>query len=65
MRPLIEPPPRLLCDHCHGELRLKQLIQSADGTLDLDTEIFVCVKCGHEHSWTVRHDHYAPHLKTR
>lgn len=65
MRTLIDPPPRLRCDRCHGELQLKELIKSVNGTLDLDTEIFVCVNCGREHSQTVRHDRYMPHLKTR
>ncbi len=65
MRTLIEPAPRWRCEHCRGELRLKKLIESTDDPFDLDTEIFVCVKCGREHSQTVRHDRYQPHLKTR
>jgi len=35
------------CDLCGGELRLKQ-IESASRILELDTEIFVCAKCGRE-----------------
>ena len=62
MRTLVEPPPSSRCDLCGGELRLK-LIESADRTLDLDNEIFVCVKCGHEQSYTVSHDHNMPDPK--
>jgi len=65
MRTLVPPPPELRCDQCRGELRLKQLIVAADETLDVDTEIFVCVKCGREHSRIVSHDRYSPHLKAR
>ncbi len=65
MRTLIEPPPRSHCDHCHGELRLKQFIQNVYGNLDLDTEIFVCIKCGRELQHSVKHDRYMPHLKAR
>jgi len=48
MRTLVEPPPSSHCDVCGGELRLKQ-IEAANRTLDLDNEIFVCVKCYREH----------------
>lgn len=65
MRTLIEPAPRWRREHCRGELRLKELIKSVDGNLDLDTEIFVCVTCGRVKFHKVRHDRYAPHLKTR
>jgi uncharacterized protein with PIN domain len=56
MRTLVEPPPSSRCDICGGELRLKQ-IESANRTLDLDNEIFVCVKCGREQACTVGHRH--------
>jgi uncharacterized protein with PIN domain len=56
MRTLVEPPPSSRCELCGGELRLK-LIESANPALDLDHEIFVCVKCGHEQSYTMIHDH--------
>jgi hypothetical protein len=56
MRTLVEPPPSSHCDVCGGELRLKQ-IESANRALDLDNEIFVCVKCHREQSCTVRHNH--------
>ncbi len=64
MRTHVEPPPATRCDHCRGELRLKELIESANRTLDLDEEIFVCVKCGREQTCIVSHNHYEPHLKT-
>jgi hypothetical protein len=60
MRNLVQPPPSLYCDFCHGELRLKRI--DPDGPfLELDTEIFVCAKCGHERSYRVSHDRYAAH----
>jgi uncharacterized protein with PIN domain len=61
MRTLVEPPHSSRCELCGGELRLKQ-IESANRTLDLDNEIFVCVKCGHEQSKTVSHNHTARHM---
>jgi uncharacterized protein with PIN domain len=60
MRTLVEPPPSTRCDLCGGELRLKQ-IESANVTLDLDNEIFVCAKCGREQSYTVNHNHSVRH----
>jgi hypothetical protein len=65
MRKLVQPPPSLHCDLCNGELRLK-LIETTDKVLDVDDEIFVCAKCGHEQSYVVRHDHYStPHRARR
>jgi uncharacterized protein with PIN domain len=61
MRTLVEPPPSSRCKLCGGELRLKR-IESADRPLDLDKEILVCVKCGHEQAYTVSHNHYARHM---
>jgi uncharacterized protein with PIN domain len=61
MRTLVEPPHSPRCELCGGELRLKQ-VESANRTLDLDNEIFVCVKCGHEQSITVSHNHTARHM---
>ncbi len=57
MRTLVHPPPTLHCDFCHGELRLKR-IEPCGLVTELDTEIFVCVKCGHEKLHMVRHDPY-------
>jgi uncharacterized protein with PIN domain len=61
MRTLIEPPPSSRCDRCGGELRLKQ-IESANRTLDLDNEIFVCVKCDREQMCIVSHNHTVRHM---
>ena len=63
MRTLIEPPPSMRCDNCHGELRFKQLVEAADGTSDLNEEIFICVRCGCEKVFIVHHDHNMPHIK--
>jgi len=60
MRTLVEPPFSSHCDLCGGELRLKQ-IESANRALDLDCEIFVCIKCGREKSCTVSHNHTVRH----
>ena len=62
MRTLVEPPPSQRCDHCGGELRLKQVTESTSGSPDLDEEIFVCVKCGREKAYAMSHDRYQPHL---
>jgi hypothetical protein len=57
MRTVVQPPPSLHCDLCHGELRLKQL--APDGPVfEFDVEVFVCAKCGHEQSHRVSHDPY-------
>ena len=56
MRTLVEPPHSSRCELCGGELRLKQ-IESANRTLDLDNEIFICVKCDREQACIVSHNH--------
>ena len=61
MRTLVQPPPSLHCNLCHGELRLK-LVEPGGPLCDLDTEIFVCAKCGHEYAYVASHDHYAAHI---
>jgi hypothetical protein len=58
MRKLVQPPLSLHCDLSDGEPRLK-LIEPADSVLDLDAEIFVSPKYGHEQSHMVPHDHYS------
>jgi hypothetical protein len=58
MRNLVPPPPSLHCDYCGGELRLKQ-IEPHGVFFECDTEILVCVRCGHERSYRVSHDRYA------
>jgi hypothetical protein len=62
MRTLVQPPPSSRCNLCGGELRLQQ-IESANRILDLDSEIFVCVKCGCEQSYSVSHDRSMPNPK--
>ena len=58
MRNLVQPRPSLHCALCRGELQLKRI--DPDGpSLEWDCEIFVCIKCGHEHSYRVSHDRYA------
>lgn len=52
MRTLVEPPPSSRCDICGGELRLR-LIESANRTLALTNEIYVCSDCCREQSFTV------------
>jgi hypothetical protein len=59
MRTLVHPPPTLHCDFCHGELRFKQIEPVGPLSLELDIEMFVCTKCGHEQPFRVGHDHYA------
>ena len=49
MRNLVEPPPSLHCELCHGELRFKR-IEPDDPVIDIVVEIFVCVECGRVHS---------------
>jgi hypothetical protein len=63
MRNLVQPPPSLHCDLCQGELQLKRI--DPDGPfLEWDCEIFVCMKCGHGHSYRVSHDRYAAHSRS-
>ena len=62
MRTLVQPPPSLRCEFCRGELRFK-LIESGEQTFDLDIEVFVCVSCGREKTFTVGHDRYRPRPK--
>jgi len=61
MYKLVEPPPSLHCDLCHGELRLKQIEPVGPLCFELDIEMFVCAECGHMQSHGVRHDPYAAH----
>lgn len=60
MRALVQPPPSLHCDLCHGELRLKR-IDPGPPSVELGIEIFVCIKCGREHLFRVSHDPYVAH----
>jgi len=60
MRNLVEPPPSLHCERCHGELRFKR-IEPDDRVFDIVVEIFVCVECGRVHSRRMNRDPYAAH----
>ena len=64
MRNLVQPPPTSHCDLFHGELRLK-LVEPTDTPLDLDAEIWVCAKCGHEQVYVVSHNHYSAHTANK
>jgi hypothetical protein len=58
MRALVQPPPVSRCDRCHGELRFKCI--KRDGPMfELECEIFVCIKCGHEKSYRASSSPYA------
>ena len=58
MRTLGGPSPSSHCDLCGGELRFTR-VEAANGTLDLENEIFVCANCGRELSCVVDYDKYA------
>jgi hypothetical protein len=60
MRDLVQPPPSMHCDLCNGELQLKTL-EPDPRVIDVDVQIFICSKCGHESARTVTHDPYAAH----
>ena len=60
MRNLVEPLPSTHCEHCGGELLFKGL-ERDDPALDLEAQIFVCAKCGCEHSRKLIHEPYTPH----
>jgi hypothetical protein len=64
MRTLVQPPPSMRCAHCDGELRFKT-IEPDDPVFDMEVEIFVCSKCGHEHFCRVIHDPYVAHPASR
>jgi hypothetical protein len=61
MRTITQPPPSSRCELCGGELRLMQ-VESANRALDLESEILVCVKCGHEQAYIVSHNHTVCHM---
>jgi hypothetical protein len=64
MRNLVEPPPSLRCELCHGELRFKRS-EPDDPDFDRQVEIFVCVECGRVHSHRVTRNPYAAHTARR
>ena len=57
MRSLVQPLPSMHCNHCNGELRFKMIVTDNSG-FDRDVQVFVCAKCGREHSRAVAHDQY-------
>jgi hypothetical protein len=58
MRTLVQPPPASGCDLSHGKLLFKRI--EPDGpALELNCEIFVRIKCGHEQSYRVNRSLYA------
>jgi DNA-directed RNA polymerase subunit RPC12/RpoP len=63
MRNLVEPLPSTHCEHCNGELLFKR-IEADDPALDLEVQIFVCAKCGREHSRRLIHEPYTAHIAT-
>jgi len=64
MRILVEPPPSLHCELCHGELRFKR-IEPDDPVFEREVEIFVCIECGRVHALRTSHNPYAAHLTRR
>jgi len=64
MRNLVEPPPSLHCERCHGDLRFKR-IEPEDPVFDIVVEIFVCAECGQMHSRRMSRDPYAAHPARR
>jgi DNA-directed RNA polymerase subunit RPC12/RpoP len=64
MRNLVEPLPSAHCEHCNGELLFKR-IETDDPALDLEVQIFVCAKCGREHSRKLIHEPYTAHTAGR
>jgi DNA-directed RNA polymerase subunit RPC12/RpoP len=60
MRNLVEPLPSTHCERCGGELLFKK-IETDDPALDLEVQIFVCARCGREHSRRLIHEPYTAH----
>jgi hypothetical protein len=58
MRNLVQPLPSTHCEHSDGELLFKQ-IETDDPALDIELQIFVCAKCGREHSRELIRERYA------
>ena len=64
MRNLVQPLPSTHCEHCDGELLFKQ-IETDDPALDIEAQIFVCARCGREHSRKLIHEPYTAHTAKR
>lgn len=60
MRNLVQPLPSMHCEHCDGELLFKRIARD-DPALDIEVQIFVCAKCGREHSRKLIHERYTAH----
>ncbi len=60
MRNLVQPLRSMHCKHCNGELLFKQ-IELDDTILEIEVQVFVCAKCGREHSRKLIHDPYTAH----
>ncbi len=60
MRNLVQPLPSVHCEHCGGELLFKR-VERYDQVLEIEVQVFVCAKCGREHSHEVIHNHYTAH----
>ena len=60
MRNLVQPLPSMHCEHCDGELLFKR-IEPDDPAFDIEVQIFVCAKCGREHSRKLIHEPYTAH----
>jgi hypothetical protein len=60
MRNLVQPLPSPHCEHCDGVLLFKG-IEPEVPALDIELQIFVCAKCGREHSREVIHERYTAH----
>ena len=60
MRNLVQPLPSMHCEHCAGELLFKR-IERDDPAFDIEVQIFVCAKCGREHSRKLMHEPYTAH----
>ena len=60
MRNLVQPLPSMHCEHCDGELLFK-CIELDEPAFDIEVQIFVCAKCGREHSRKLIHEPYTAH----
>jgi hypothetical protein len=60
MRKLVEPLASMHCERCDGELLFKR-IEPDDPAFDIEVQIFVCAKCGREHSRKLIHEPYTAH----
>jgi DNA-directed RNA polymerase subunit RPC12/RpoP len=60
MRNLVEPPPSTHCERCDGELLFKR-IEPDNPDFDIDIQVFVCARCGREHSRRLIHEPYNAH----